>query len=338
MSFTSGVNYRGPLVNDVAEEEPEPEPVAPVQPVQPAQPGVPVQPVQPVVPVTPVEEEEDDEEVKPSFEETIAANVALAGLWRATPLLEFGPGVRATYDARGSDLSTTSIGPLLRARYQLSKRVNITAQVAAEFHSFDTPEPEPVAEPAPAPEPAPVVTTPVVTPPADPNNPNPTPAPVVVTPVVTPVVPEPEPDTPAVYDNGEDPFIAAELGMAWSPTEHWTLSLLAARRSRVSPNQNEDFQQVLSARAAVSRKFDYLVITAGAGYESESPMRQQIAGTPVTTNLDRDYLTADLSVSFPIWKDKAFATTFVRYRDQQTGDVNNTWDGYQAGIAVGVSF
>ena len=334
-----GIQYRGPIDDGtVVEDSPEEEEVVPPAPVvtTPAvtTPGVTPAPVVQTTPVVPAAADEEEEEPAPSFEETVTARIQFSALWKATPLLELGPGVRATYDARGTELSSSSIGPLLRARYELSKRVKLNAQVAAEFHQFDSEEkpveevvePEPVVVP-----PAPVVAPPVTTPPGTTPIPAPVPVPVVVVPPAPVIEPEPDP----TYDDGDSPFISAELGLNWTPSEAWSVQLQAARSSRVSPNANEDFQEVLSARGSVTRRFDHGIITLGAGYEMENPMREQTNGTGLT---ERQYLTADLSYSFPVWKDRAFATAFLRYRDQQYGDTINSWDGYQAGIAVGVRF
>lgn len=335
IQLDGGYSYRGPYSPDIEVEPQEPPPPPP--PIYVNSLGQQVPPPAGAVVATPepvVEEEEEKKTVVPTYDETTAARINFAALWQVTPLLELGPGVRATYDSRSDGLSSTSIGPMLRARYQVSRRISLNAQVAAEFHQFEERKVEPAPPPPPPPQPQIILVPddPVVT---DPNQPA-TPAPVVKPAPVAPAPePEPEPEPDPTFEGSDSPFISAELGAVWSPTDDWSLRLVLARNARVSSSSEEDFREVFSTRASVIRRFPHGTLTLTGGYEIESLLREQTAGKP---SLDREYLTVDLSYSFPVWKDRAFATAFVRYRDDQTGTAQNSWDGYQAGVALGMTF
>ena len=186
-----------------------------------------------------------------------------------------------------------------------------------------------MAPPPPPPQPQIIVVQ-------DPTIVTPIPAPVAPAPVVpTPVVPVPTPEPEPAYDDGANPFISAEIAGIWNPNDQWSVQLALARNAQVSSDSGDDFREVFSTRASVSRRFERSVLTLTGAYQIENPLREQTNGQ---SSLDRQYLTADLSYSFPIWKDRAWATTFVRYREDQSGNSQDSWDGYQTGLAVGISF
>ncbi|MDB4702607.1 hypothetical protein OAH03_05790, partial [Akkermansiaceae bacterium] len=74
------------------------------------------------------------------FSDTSSNTVNAAALWQATPLVRLGPGFR--YGVRSSRKNTelTLSGPLLRADYNLSAKVELTSVVGLDF--ADTPSGE----------------------------------------------------------------------------------------------------------------------------------------------------------------------------------------------------
>ncbi|MFM7182275.1 MAG: hypothetical protein ACKO2G_12530 [Verrucomicrobiales bacterium] len=331
LELDGGYAFRGPYSQDIeVEVEPPPPPPPPIyvntlgQQIPPP-PGIaPPEPAPVQGPTT--------KTVEQDYPETVTARMNFAALWQVSPLLELGPGVRATYDERSDGLASNSFGPILRARYKVSNKISFNAQIGAEFHQFDEKEPEPVIPPPPPPQRQIIVVPDVVTDPNNPVAPAPVAQPVVQAPAPTP---EPTADPEPSFTGGASPFITGEIGATWSPTDQWAVNLGVARNASVGSGNGDDFREVFATRGSVTRRFDRSSLTLTGGYQIESPLREQTAGQ---TSLDREFLTVDLSYSFPIWRDRAFATTFVGYRNDQSGNAENSYDGYRAGLAIGIGF
>ena len=67
------------------------------------------------------------------FADTASNTVSLAGIWRATPLLNVGPGVRYGVRTGFDDSDFTILGPILRANYILSKKVKLQSSIGLDF-------------------------------------------------------------------------------------------------------------------------------------------------------------------------------------------------------------
>ena len=74
-----------------------------------------------------------------AYQETTNTNTQLTAMWKISPLLRIGPGIRYTYDTRGDwDGGRSSLGPVVRSTYQLTRKVNLDGQISAEFVSIDS--------------------------------------------------------------------------------------------------------------------------------------------------------------------------------------------------------
>ena len=67
------------------------------------------------------------------FVDTDSNTASLAGIWRATPLLNVGPGFRYGVRTGFDDSDFTILGPLLRADYTLSKKVKLGSRIGLDF-------------------------------------------------------------------------------------------------------------------------------------------------------------------------------------------------------------
>ena len=73
------------------------------------------------------------------FADNSSFNFNAAALWKATPLVKLGPGFRYGVRTGFDDAEFTVAGPVLRADYNLSTKVNLTSSVGLDF-SEGTPE------------------------------------------------------------------------------------------------------------------------------------------------------------------------------------------------------
>ena len=67
------------------------------------------------------------------FADTSSNTLRAAALWQATPLIKLGPGFRHGVRTGFQDAEFTVTGPLLRADYRLSGKVNLTSSLGLDF-------------------------------------------------------------------------------------------------------------------------------------------------------------------------------------------------------------
>lgn len=61
----------------------------------------------------------------------------LAAMWRYSPLLQFGPGVRFSQESGDNGQGRTSLGPTINANYRLSRKISVNGQIGLEFAEYD---------------------------------------------------------------------------------------------------------------------------------------------------------------------------------------------------------
>lgn len=71
-----------------------------------------------------------------SFNDTQNFTVGASALWKYSPLTEFGPGLRYTYNTGSSQTGRTSIGPTVTVNYKLSTKVALNSRVGVDFASY----------------------------------------------------------------------------------------------------------------------------------------------------------------------------------------------------------
>jgi hypothetical protein len=69
--------------------------------------------------------------------ETSRTEFQLGALWQATPLVRLGPGLRSTLGATDTDGDRTTVGPMLRADYQLGGKIDFTSRIGLDFVEVD---------------------------------------------------------------------------------------------------------------------------------------------------------------------------------------------------------
>jgi hypothetical protein len=69
--------------------------------------------------------------------DTESLDLGASALWRYSPLLEFGPGIRYTSRSGDSSQERTSIGPTLTANYELTRKVSLNSRIGVDFAEFE---------------------------------------------------------------------------------------------------------------------------------------------------------------------------------------------------------
>ncbi|WP_035614050.1 outer membrane beta-barrel protein [Haloferula sp. BvORR071] len=63
-------------------------------------------------------------------------NFDLSAMWQATPLIRIGPGVSWRLEKGSNQADRETIGPMLRAQYQLSNRISFDGRVGLDFVDY----------------------------------------------------------------------------------------------------------------------------------------------------------------------------------------------------------
>jgi hypothetical protein len=61
----------------------------------------------------------------------------LAAMWRYSPLLQFGPGLRFSQESGDNGQDRTSVGPTINANYRLSRKISVNGQIGLDFAQYD---------------------------------------------------------------------------------------------------------------------------------------------------------------------------------------------------------
>jgi hypothetical protein len=72
------------------------------------------------------------------FGDTESYDFTASGLWKYSPLTEFGPGIRYTYRSVVSNEARTAIGPILSVNYRFSQKVSINSRYGVDFSSYES--------------------------------------------------------------------------------------------------------------------------------------------------------------------------------------------------------
>jgi len=248
-------------------------------------------------------------------------SAGMSALWKATPLLTFGPGVRYTMQMGDTQNDRTSIGPTLRASYQVSRKVSLDATVGMDFVSYGSgayvqttsTEEQQEAQSAEAlkqaglePGEGEVVTT------------------------------EAEP-TPVEDDSSgdDDPFFHVSLSAGYAISSRMTATLSILRDTTADGYTPGSYRESTAIRAGLTRRIGPTSLSLGGGYQFEDWVTE---AEGASAQDDRAYWTGDASLSFPIWKDSVMGNLYYRYRFQQSDNPAYEYHGHQIGLSAIITF
>lgn len=69
--------------------------------------------------------------------DTSQSEFQLGALWKVTPLVVLGPGLRSTWSTADSAGDRTTVGPMLRVEYRLSEKVDLKSRIGIDFVEYD---------------------------------------------------------------------------------------------------------------------------------------------------------------------------------------------------------
>lgn len=115
----------------------------------------------------------------------------------------------------------------------------------------------------------------------------------------------------------------------------WSMNLILLRDTQANPGNGGGFDEVTVVRLGYLRNIRRLKFNLGIGYESRTTEGFTVADI---ANTSFDYLTYDVSLTMPLYKDNLDATVSMRYRDFSASQAADSWDGIQTGIGLSWKF
>ncbi len=249
-------------------------------------------------------------------------SAGLSALWKATPLLTFGPGLRYTMQMGDTQNDRSTIGPTLRASYQVSRKVSLDATVGMDFVSYGTG--------------AYVQSTTTTEEQRQARN-NAVLKDAGLEPGEGEVVTTEAEPTPAEDDSSgnDDPFFHVSLSAGYALSSRTAATLSILRDTTADGYTAGSYRESTAIRAGLTRRIGPTSLSLGGGYQFEDWVTEA-EGSSAQDN--RAYWTGDASLSFPIWKDSVMGNLYYRYRFQQCDNPAYEYRGHQVGLSAIITF
>jgi hypothetical protein len=132
---------------------------------------------------------------------------------------------------------------------------------------------------------------------------------------------------------GSDQFVPVDLGLVYTASALWAMDLKVYRHVSPDGSRLASYRETFGARLGYHRKVRRVVLHLGANYETNN-----YYGVASVTGNDFSYYATDATLTMSIFRGRADASVFVRYRNGSGDAVYRNWDGYQIGVSLGASF
>ncbi len=130
-----------------------------------------------------------------------------------------------------------------------------------------------------------------------------------------------------------DQFVPLDMGLTYNASALWGMNFSVFRDVNADQATSASYRERLGARIGYHRKIRRATLNLGAGYETNN-----YTGLANIRGNDSDYYNADASISMPVFANRANASLFLRYRNEESDSTFRNWDGYQIGMSLGASF
>lgn len=134
---------------------------------------------------------------------------------------------------------------------------------------------------------------------------------------------------------GSDESVSASIGLNYQASRLWGLSFSLLRATEADGSTPGAYREVLSIQTGVHRRIRRATLQLSLGWETNDYVRPVAAlGTPGS----RDFLTIGSTLSMPVFSNRAVASVFFRYANEDSAAFTQSWDGCQFGFSIGASF
>ena len=137
---------------------------------------------------------------------------------------------------------------------------------------------------------------------------------------------------------GSDFFMPVRLSVNYEASSLWGMDLSVFRDESGNGGAGGGYRERYGVRAGYHRRIRRTQLQLGVSYEqdelddpSRGPGGMDLSGG------DGDYLNLDASLSMPVFHNRANASIFTRYSNEDGSD-GREWDGYQVGMSLSVNF
>ena len=135
-------------------------------------------------------------------------------------------------------------------------------------------------------------------------------------------------------DEGSSPLLSTSIAAAYALNRLWGFNLSVNRGVEAEGLADAGFRESTALQFSVNRRIGRANAVLGVGYDHTSYLDSAEGGAGEGI----DYLNSSLSVSMPVFGDRASATVFLRYNDSTSDDPLQSWDGMQTGISLSYQF
>jgi hypothetical protein len=133
---------------------------------------------------------------------------------------------------------------------------------------------------------------------------------------------------------GSDEFVSSRITALYELNRLWSFNASFIRAAEADGSIAGGFRETTGFRLGVNRRIRRMSAELGLGYEhSAYPVPDGSAA-----RADVSYLTTDLSLSFPVWPDRATGQVFLRQQHSGSDDVMRDWAAIQVGLSLSFNF
>ncbi|MDA7608231.1 hypothetical protein N8589_01515 [Akkermansiaceae bacterium] len=138
-------------------------------------------------------------------------------------------------------------------------------------------------------------------------------------------------DTPS----GDDELLNWRVGLNYRASSLWGLNLRMVRDTQATLFAGGGFDQVSSYRFGYTRKIRSARLNLGVSYEDRAPQgsTQVVAGFR-----DSGFLNYTASLGLPVFGDEVDLSLDLAWRDFDSADTLQSWNGLQSGLSLAWSF
>lgn len=130
------------------------------------------------------------------------------------------------------------------------------------------------------------------------------------------------------------PTLSTSISAAYALNRLWGFNLSLNRGVEAEGLTNAGFRESTALQFSVNHRIGRANAVLGVGYDHTSYLDSAEGGAGEGI----DYLNSILSVSMPVFGDRASATVFLRYNDSISDNPAQNWDGMQTGVSLNYQF
>lgn len=133
---------------------------------------------------------------------------------------------------------------------------------------------------------------------------------------------------------GDDAFVSSRISAEYELNRLWSFNTSFIRSAEADGSLAGGFRETTGIRFGVNRKIRRVTAALGLGYEHSD----YLGSDGESARDDVDYVTGDLSLSFPLWADHATGMVFLRNQQSGSDDLSRDWDAIQTGLSLSLTF